>query len=306
MLFLYTRRTFIRCISAVSGFLAIGTFATQAKEVQPTLGVTEKKETVYLWNKGSANDQATEESARPKMDIYLPPNPSGAKLPMIIICPGGGYYNLAEDHEGKQVAEWFNKNGMAAAVLFYRHRTYRHPAPYADACRAIRLMRSNAARYNVDPNKIGIMGFSAGGHLASTVTTLPDLYQDPSDNLAGKVSARPDRAILGYPVISLLEYAHTGSRDNLLGKNPDPQLVELLSTNRRVTAQTPPVFLFHTAADDAVPVQNSLLFAEACAQRHVPVALHVFPKGKHGVGLAQDNAELKIWPENLMDWLKTW
>jgi acetyl esterase/lipase len=150
------------------------------------------------------------------------------------------------------------------------------------------------------------MGFSAGGHLASTVATQPELYKDPQDNLAATTSARPDRAILAYPVITFGEYGHTGSRDTLLGKNPDPKLVEQLSSHKQVTANTPPVFLFHTADDSGVPVQNSLFFAQACVEHKVPVELHVFPKGKHGIGLAADDPKLKIWSQNLLSWLANW
>jgi acetyl esterase/lipase len=265
-----------------------------------------KKETIYLWDKGSKNDLPTEESERPKIEIYLPSTTTSSARTAIVICPGGGYHGLAEDHEGKQIAELFALNGIVSAVLFYRHRTHQHPAPYADACRAIRLMRSNASKYAINPGKVGIIGFSAGGHLASTVSTQPELYKDPLDTFANSISSRPDRAILCYPVITFGEYGHMGSKDNLLGKNADPQLIAQLSNHTQVTASTPPVFLFHTADDSVVPVQNSLLFAQACVEKKVPVELHIFPKGRHGVGLALDDPHLKIWSQNLLSWLKGW
>jgi acetyl esterase/lipase len=299
------RRNFIKKASLLSGLLTWNIFGNASYGKENNKKYTVNKETVYLWSKGSKNDLPTEESDRPKMDIYLPQG-ANQKTPAIVVCPGGGYYGLAEDHEGKQIGELFASHGIASAVVFYRHRIHQHPAPYADACRAIRLMRKNAATYNIDPAKVGIMGFSAGGHLASTVATQPNLYKDPLDELAGSISARPDRVILGYPVISFGEYAHTGSRDNLLGKNADPKMVEQLSNHKQVTADTPPAFLFHTADDAAVPVQNSLLFAQACVDKKVPVELHVFPKGRHGVGLALDDPHLKIWSENLLGWLSGW
>jgi acetyl esterase/lipase len=297
-----TRRSFIARTSLLSGLLS-WSFLASGKPAARSIAV--KKETIYLWEKGSANDLPTEESERPKIEIYLPQDARTSR-PAIVICPGGGYYAIAEDHEGKQVAELFAARGIVSAVLFYRHRTHQHPAPYADACRAMRLMRKNAAKYGVDAAKIGIMGFSAGGHLASTVATQPELYKDPLDELAKSVSARPDRVILGYPVITFGEHGHMGSKDNLLGKNADPALIEQLSNHKQVTASTPPVFLFHTADDSAVPVQNSLFFAQACVDHKVPVELHIFPKGRHGVGLAMDDPKLKIWPQNLLSWLANW
>jgi acetyl esterase/lipase len=296
------RRNFLAKTSLFSGLLSWN-FSGSGKPVVPPLPV--KKETIYLWAKGSKNDLPTEESERPKLELYLPQDTKTSR-PTVLVCPGGGYYMLAEDHEGKQFAELFASQGMVSAVLFYRHRTHQHPAPYADACRAMRLLRKNAAKYGIDASKIGIMGFSAGGHLASTVATQPELYRDPLDDLAATTSARPDRVILGYPVITFGEYGHMGSRDTLLGKNPDQKLVEQLSNHKQVTAATPPVFLFHTADDVTVPVQNSLYFAQACVEKKVPVELHVFPKGTHGIGLAADDPKLKIWSQNLLSWLANW
>ena len=297
-----TRRNFIAKTSLFSGLLGWN-FLGSGKPAAKPLAV--KKETIYLWEKGSKNDLPTEESERPKIEVYLPQNAKTSR-PAILVCPGGGYYAIAEDHEGKQVAELFASQGIVSAVLFYRHRTHQHPAPYADACRAMRLLRKNAAKYGIDTTKLGIMGFSAGGHLASTVATQPELYKDPLDDLASSTSARPDRVILGYPVITFGEYGHMSSKDNLLGKEADPTLVEQLSNHKQVTANTPPAFLFHTADDSAVPVQNSLFFAQACVEHKVPVELHVFPKGRHGVGLAPDDPKLKIWSQNLLSWLANW
>jgi acetyl esterase/lipase len=191
--------------------------------------------------------------------------------------------------------------------VLYRMNPHRFPAPYADACRAMRLLRQQADKYHLDPNRLGIMGFSAGGHLASTVTTQPELYKDPEDDLAASISARPDRAILCYAVIAMdNEYAHQGSVHNLLGANPDSAQMKQMSNYRNVNANTPPTFLWHTADDGAVPVQNSLLFATACAANKIPVALHVFPHGAHGVGMAPNDPVLKIWPQLMIDWLGDW
>lgn len=259
--------------------------------------------TVYLWEKGSPNDVSTPKSERPRIDIYLPKK----KLKngqMVLICPGGGYSNVSEEKEGSKVARLLNQQGIAAAVLFYRYKPHLFPAPYADATRALRLLRQDAAKYGFKPDNIVLMGFSAGGHLASTVGTQPELYKDPQDDLANSVSARPDRLVLCYPVISFLEYAHKGSRTSLLGTESDSTQWKAFSNHLNVTKNTPPTFLFHTSPDKSVPLQNSLLFASACAEHDVPVTLHVYPVGGHGVGLALDNPILKNWSELLVSWLK--
>jgi len=171
----------------------------------------------------------------------------------------------------------------------------------------MRLLRKNADKYNIEPERIGIMGFSAGGHLASTVATQPDLYKDPQDDLADSFSARPDRVILGYPVISFVDdYAHKGSARSLLGDEPDPAMAKQLSNNHQVSTNNPPAFLFHTADDSGVPPQNSISFAEACLKNNVPVELHVYQSGRHGVGMALEDYSLKTWTELLINWLKPW
>ncbi|MBC7920937.1 MAG: alpha/beta hydrolase [Ferruginibacter sp.] len=287
-------------------FLYSAVLLMTALRCQAQLPAAFTKETVYLWEKGSRNDQPTKESDRPLMDVYYPKNATTPHA-AILICPGGGYGALAKDHEGKQLAEFFASHGIASAVVLYRVSPHRFPAPYADACRAMRLLRQNATKYHLDPARLGMMGFSAGGHLASTVTTQPDLYRDPDDNLAATVSARPDRAVLCYAVISMDDAsAHQGSVKNLLGENPDPAQARQMSSYRHVTASTPPTFLWHTADDAGVPVQNSLLFAQACAEKKVPVALHIFPKGRHGVGMAPDDPTLRVWPQLLLTWLGDW
>ncbi|MEN7549636.1 alpha/beta hydrolase fold domain-containing protein [Rapidithrix thailandica] len=296
------RRRFLKKATLVAGALGAGaTWMNFETYFQAPM------KTVFLWEKGSVNDQATEESERPRLDLYFPEQQHATHQKLIIICPGGGYYKLAEEKEGKKFAELFTEQGWVAAVLFYRHREHKHPAPFTDACRAIRMMRAQASEYNIDPDKIALMGFSAGGHLAASVGTQPHLYLDPMDDLAGKVSSRPDRLILAYPVISFKEFVHKGSVQNLLGdKVSDESLLLQLSNNRQVDSNTPATFLFHTADDPSVDVQNSLLFAQACLQHKVSVALHIYPKGPHGVGLGLQYPELKGWSEVLLKWIREW
>ena len=210
--------------------------------------------------------------------------------PLVLVCPGGGYGHLAP-HEGMPVAEAFNRHGFHAAVLDYSLAPdAQHPQMLNDVQRAIRLIRKLASDWGVT-DKIAVLGFSAGGHLASSAATLFDQYTSERDDLAGAYSARPDAAVLCYAVLELLDpaFAHGGSRKNLLGAAADDDaLAEAMSTCRRVTPQTPPCFLWHTAEDPGVPVDNSLRFTAACRRHNVPVELHVYESGRHGVGLAPD------------------
>ncbi len=207
----------------------------------------------------------------------------------IVICPGGSYQNLAA-HEGDSVAVWLRTLGVTSFVLKYRlGPRYHHPAPLLDAARAVRTVRARAAEWGIDPAKVGIMGFSAGGHLASTLATHFDDGNPAAADPIDRMSSRPDIAILAYPVISMTDgITHQGSRRNLLGATPDTALVELLSNEKRVTGRTPPTFLFTTADDNVVPAANTLLFAEALDRAKVAYELHVFPHGPHGVGLASE------------------
>jgi acetyl esterase/lipase len=223
------------------------------------------------------------------------------------VCPGGGYRGLAADHEGKQVAEWLNSLGVSAFVLQYRlGPRYRHPAPLQDAQRAIRMVRSRAKEWRVDPSRVGILGFSAGGHLTSTAATHFDEGRSDASDPIEREGSRPDFAVLAYPVITLYNPpAHAGSRANLLGDPADPALVELLSNERQVTARTPPAFLWHTADDSAVPVENSILFFQALRKAGVSAELHVFPSGRHGLGLAPDDPVVSQWPRLCARWMET-
>lgn len=298
-----SRRNFIKNSSLLVGAVGTGSATAVAAPLKVSPGENQKK-TVYLWGDKSANNGA-DPAKRPRLDFFIPENKTGKKRAAIIVYPGGGYGGLAA-HEGVPFADLFASKGMVSAVCYYRVSPNRYPAPYADGVRAMRIMRSQAESLNVDPDKIGIIGFSAGGHLCSTIATQPALYKDPEDNFAASISARPNRVILGYPVISFEEYGHTGSVKNLLGDNPSPDMLRQLSNQKQVTGDNPPAFLFHTADDEVVPVQNSFFFAEACVRNKVPTALHVYPNGKHGVGLAVDNPALNGWPEVLMKWLGDW
>jgi acetyl esterase/lipase len=229
--------------------------------------------------------------------------PGGSLHPAIIVLPGGGYTNRAA-HEGEPIARWLNEIGVSAFVLSYRVAPYRHPVPLLDVQRAIRTVRSRAAEFGVDPQRIGILGFSAGGHLASTAGTHFDAGDPNATDPVERASCRPDALILCYPVISFGEYRHDGSRTSLLGENPPQELIDLLSNEKQVTAQTPPTFLWHTANDGAVPVENSLLFAAALSRHKVPFDLHVFADGPHGVGLALDRPALAAWTGLCAAWLK--
>jgi acetyl esterase/lipase len=258
-----------------------------------------------LWPNGTPGAKGTKPEDIPSIQIYRAPADK-ANGGAIVVCPGGGYGGLAP-HEGKPIAQWLNTLGVTAAVLKYRLGThgYRHPAMLNDASRAIRTLRSRAVDLKIDPNRIGILGFSAGGHLASTAATHFDEGDPNSADPIDRMSSRPDAAILCYAVITLEPpFAHMGSRRNLLGDNPSPDLVTLLSNEKQVTPKTPPTFLWHTADDEGVPMENSLLFAMACRKNKVPVELHVYEHGRHGVGLGGNDPVLSTWPTACANWLR--
>ncbi|MEX0655344.1 MAG: alpha/beta hydrolase [Phycisphaeraceae bacterium] len=222
----------------------------------------------------------------------------------VLICPGGGYGHLA-GHEGHDVARWLNEHGYHGAVLHYRlGPTHRHPAMIHDAQRAMRLLRHHAAAWGVDGERIAVMGFSAGGHLASSLAVHHWRFACEADELRETYSARPQAAVLCYPVIDLAgEAAHAGSRENLLGPAPEPTLAELMSTHLQVDAQTPATFVWHTADDAGVPVTNALLYAAACRACGVAVELHVYESGRHGLGLAKDEPAVATWTGHCLAFL---
>ena len=259
---------------------------------------------IILWPEGGAPGAVGKEPVDiPTLTPYLPPKEkmSGAA---IIICPGGGYTHLA-DHEGRPVAEWLNSLGITAFVLKYRlGPRYHHPAPMQDAARAIRTVRARSAEWGLDPQRIGILGFSAGGHLASTAGTHFDSGKPGAPDAIERVSSRPNLMVLIYPVITMRDKTHAGSKKNLLGVEPTPELVTLLSNEEQVTKETPPAFLVHTMTDAAVPVENSLLFASALRRAGVAVEFHLYERGPHGFGLGGKDPILATWPDRCADWLR--
>ncbi|HLV82021.1 MAG TPA: alpha/beta hydrolase [Chthonomonadaceae bacterium] len=258
---------------------------------------------VRLWPGEAPGAQGAEDADIPTLTVYNPPDDkkNGAA---VIVCPGGGYGFLAP-HEGAPVAKWLNTLGVTGFVLKYRlGPRYHHPAMLQDAARAIRTVRAHAKEWGLDPDRIGILGFSAGGHLASTAATHFDAGDPQAGDPVERVSSRPDLAILIYPVITMTgPYAHAGSRHNLLGRDPSPNNIALLSNEKQVTAKTPPAFLVHGADDAGVPCENSLLFALAMRQAGVPVELHLFEHGPHGFGLGGDDPVLREWPALCAHWL---
>ncbi len=256
-----------------------------------------------LYPNGTPNAVGQEDVDKPTLTAY----PSKGSQTAVVVCPGGGYRNLAMDHEGRQIAAWLNQQGISAFVLKYRlGPRYHHPSMLNDAQRAIRMVRSRAASLGIAPNRIGIWGFSAGGHLASTASTHFDAGKADAADALERVSSRPDFAILSYPVISFTTpYEHKGSKLNLLGENPDAALVRNLSNELQVTPQTPPTFLFHTNEDTSVPPENSVLYYLALRKAGVPAEMHIYEPGKHGVGLAPQHPALSTWGTLLANWFRT-
>lgn len=277
--------------------------AAPAQPARPA-AVPPSPQEMLLWENGAPGALGQAETDKPTITAYRAPR--GSSGTAIIVAPGGGYGALAIEHEGRQEAYWFNAMGITAFVLKYRlGPRYHHPIELGDAQRAIRTVRARAAEFNILPNRIGMMGFSAGGHLTATAGTHFDAGKPDAADPIDRVSSRPDFLILGYPVISFdPAVTHAGSVRNLLGDNPDPKLIEDLSNDLRVTAQTPPTFLFHTTNDNGVPVENSVRFYLALRKARVPVEMHLFENGPHGVGMALNDPSLSVWPSLLMNWLR--
>lgn len=259
-----------------------------------------------LWPQGAPEALGTAEQDIPTLEAYWAEEPNGAA---VVICPGGGYWMLAMDHEGEQVARWFQERGVHAFVLKYRlgQHGYRHPAMLNDGLRAMRTARSLATKKGFDPDKIGIMGFSAGGHLASTVATQFDEGNPDAEDPIDRFSARPTFCILGYPVISMMApMVHEGSRANLLGDNKDNfDLQYALSGEMQVKPNSPPTFLVHTTADQAVIPENSVMFYLALRRAGIPAELHIYQEGRHGLGLLpEEDPVFATWADRLEDWLR--
>ena len=286
----------IRTLCLVAALVAGATVARGEPEKLP------------LWPEGAPLARGSADSDQPFLVVHPAPADTACGA-AFVVCPGGGYGGLAADHEGTQIAAWFNRIGVTAFILHYRlgSKGYHYPVQLLDVQRAVRKVRSLADRYSIDPQRVGIIGFSAGGHLASMGATLFD--EKPEGGTADAVDAlgaRPDVAVLCYPVIALAEaHTHRGSRKNLLGPAAeDEALARRLSTDTRVTAATPPTFLFQTDEDKGVPAENAVAFYLACRRHGVPAEFHSFERGPHGVGLAAGDPVLSTWSGHLRDWLR--
>ena len=264
-------------------------------------------EIIPLWKDGAPGTPPTKPEhepvlllSRPAADVAVPT--------AVIVIPGGAYAGLAMDHEGTQIADWLNSIGVTAFVLKYRlHGTgHQHPIPMLDGQRAIRTVRARSTEWKIDPNRVGIIGFSAGGHLASTLGTHIDAGDSKATDPIDRISSRPDFMILCYPVISMTaDFIHRGSRDNLLGPKPDEALLKSLSNETQVTRETPPTFLFHTNEDAGVLPENSIAFYSALRKAGVPAELHIYERGVHGVGLARNVPGTSTWPDRCREWLQS-
>ncbi|WP_339916830.1 alpha/beta hydrolase [Yeosuana marina] len=281
-------------------------------------------EIISLWDGVVPNSQKSDEEEiitntdskrislvqNPTLEVYLPTK-RNATGQAVIVCPGGGYHYLTYDFEGTDIAKWFNSKGIAAFVLKYRLPNSKsikisYEAPLQDAQRAIRIVRSQAEKWNVNPNKIGIIGFSAGGHLASTLGTQFNTPNHFKETAIDTISARPDFMVLIYPVVTMkLDYTHKGSRTNLLGENPSEDLVKQFSNELEVTKNTPPTFIVHAEDDHSVPVENSLQLYKALKDNGVITEMHLYPYGGHGFGLALGRGRLEHWTDRLYEWLQS-
>ena len=292
-------------VAVVVALLASGWVTPHARAQQVAALSIQDAQVIPLWSGAAPGALGSDESDIPAVTVFLPRTMTPG-TPAVIVCPGGGYVRFAANHEGRQVASYLNSLGIAAFVLRSRlGPRYHHPVELGDVQRAIRLVRARAVSWNIDPARIGVMGFSAGGHLAMTASTLSDAGNGSAADPVDRVSSRPDFAVLGYPVISMVEpWTHQGSKTALLGADPDPAVAARLSGERAVAKDTPPTFLFHTNADTAVPPENSVHYYLALRRASIPAELHVFEKGAHGVGLANDDHALSEWSTLLANWLR--
>ncbi len=258
-------------------------------------------EPIPLWPQGAPGATGTGPEDCPRLTPYLPAGKG--PFPAVVVCPGGGYGGRAA-HEGEPIARWLNTLGVAGLVLDYRVAPYKHPAPLGDAQRAIRLARARCAEFRVDPGRVGILGFSAGGHLAASAATIFDAGKPDATDPIDRQSCRPDALIACYPVITLTgPFVEPGSMKNLVGDPADAALRKFLSLQNRVTRLTPPAFLWHTSDDACVPVENSLLLASALGRHNVPFSLHVFHHGRHGLGLGEESPDVAAWTQLCARWL---
>jgi acetyl esterase/lipase len=293
----------IPLLAAASLFAALPGFGQQTTIKPPQISSSQEPTTFPLWPDGAPGALGSDPTDIPTLTYY--PALHGAPT-AVVVAPGGGYRALAMNHEGWQVAYWLNAVGISAFVLKYRlGPRYHHPIELGDAQRAIRTVRARAAEYGIMPDHIGMMGFSAGGHLTSTAETHFDAGNPQAADPIDRVSSRPDFAVLGYPVISFTApFTHRGSEQALLGDSPDPKLLAYLSNETQVTSQTPPTFIFSTSEDTGVPSENSVAFYLALHKAGVPAELHIFQHGPHGVGLDLGDPALGEWPKLLINWLR--
>jgi len=293
--------------------IALGALLAAAASVgQAAIGAPE---TIPLWSEGvpgakpglgPERDQhgSLSNIGEPTLTVFAPAvdRPNGTA---VIICPGGGYSHLSMVREGEQYAHWLSTLGITSFVLKYRIAEFGHPAPLQDVLRAVRLVRSQAEHYHVRPDRIGVLGSSAGGHLAASAGTLFDHPLGRTGAALDSVSARPDFLVLMYPVITMEPpFAHAGSRKALLGANPKPEDVALMSVEKQVSASTPPTLLIHTQADQTVPVENSILFFQALTRAHVPAEMYLFEHGSHGMGMKAGLGTASEWPRRAEEWLR--
>lgn len=287
---------------AVVAIASVGVAQNLFAPGQP-LPVEKGHEPVPLWQGAAPGAKGTAEMDIPTLAAYIPAsNPTHTA---VVIAPGGGYSKLAYRYEGIDMAKWLNEHGVAAFVLNYRiGPTYQHPVELGDAQRAIRTARSLAEKYGYSVDHVGMWGSSAGGHLTATAGTHFDAGNPNASDPIERLSSRPDFLILDYPVIRMdAPYKHNGSTRMLLGENPDPALVQNLSDDTQVTPQTPPTFIWSTTDDKVVPVMNTVLFYQALVKNGVQAELHIFRHGKHGLGLAQNDPDISVWPQLLLHWM---
>ena len=287
---------------------------------------TFSQEIIPLYPEGVKNSQPSDEKEKydyndilwisqiqnPTLEIYLPVKQS-RNGKAVVICPGGGYYGLAYDWEGTEIAKWFNSKGIAAFVLKYRMPNSKSVevgrlAPLQDAQRAMRIVRSRATEWNINSDEIGVMGFSAGGHLASTLGTHYEFEDERffDASTIDTVSARPNFMVLMYPVITMNEsFTHAGSRESLLGQHPTQNFVDFYSNELQVTDQTPPTFIVHSSDDDVVPVQNAISMYNALVKKNIFTEMHIYPFGGHGYSLGLGQKQVNTWPDLLSKWLES-
>ncbi len=294
------KNLWMRCVGV--GALLMVSGQIYAQQAAP---VVMHGKTMLLWPAGAPGAVGDADEDRPTLTVYLPKGPNATKTG-VVVAPGGGYTHLSMTKEGDDIALWLNAQGVAAFVVKYRlGPKYHAPIELEDAQRAIRTVRANAAEYGVAVDHVGMWGFSAGGHLTAWAGTAFDAGNASSADPIEWQGSRPDFLILAYPVITMTQpLAHAGSRQNLLGDNPDAALVEATSVELQVTRDTPPAFIFSTTDDKTVPVLNSVMFYSALVKAGVPAELHIFQHGAHGAGLAVKNPELSVWPELLAKWMR--